>query len=364
MTISIITGIRRCGKSTFFNQLLEKQKKGLYLNFEDPRLNNFEFADFLKVEKIMQDIHKNKGIYFFDEIQNIPKWENFVRYLVDKKQKVVITGSNADILSRDLGTKLTGRHLPHELFPFSFSEFILMKRRKSNIASFKEYFKIGGFPEFIKKEIPSILHELLSDVVMKDIAIKLGIKNTELLNKIAIYLISNVGKEFLYNSLKKIFNIKSVQTVIDYISYFENAYIIFVISKFDYSYKKQLVNPKKVYSIDNGLSNFNSISFSSDRGKMLENLVFINLRRRFKEIFYFKKEHECDFVIKDKEKLIKAVQVCYNINDENMKRELDGLKEAMTEFKLKKGTIITYDQEDDFSHDGFEIKLIPAWKWL
>src|SRR3989338_11214718 len=131
------------------------------------------------------------------------------------------------------------------MFPFSFKEFLDLKQRKPSLESFEEYLYKGGFPEYLKKENPSILHELLSDVVMKDIAIRFGIKNTDILNKIAIYLISNVGKEFSYNSIKNMFEIKSVQSVIDYISYFEDAYLVFTIPLFSYSYKKQQINPKK-----------------------------------------------------------------------------------------------------------------------
>ena len=219
----IITGIRRCGKSTFLNQIVQNQKKGYYLNLEDPRLDGFELSDFTKVEIIMKELYGEGGVYFFDEIQNVEKWEKFIRYLIDKKERVIITGSNASLLSRELGTKLTGRHLQVEMFPFSFKEFLIIQKQKPSLLAFEKYFDKGGFPEYLKKEDPSILHELLSDVVMRDIAIRFGIRNTAILNKIVIYLISNVGKEFSYNSLKKMFEIKSVQSVIDYISYFEDA---------------------------------------------------------------------------------------------------------------------------------------------
>lgn len=360
----IITGVRRCGKSTFLNQILKKQKKAYYLNLEDPRLNNFELSDFNKVEIIMKEIYGENGIYFFDEIQNVDKWEKFVRYLIDKKEKVVITGSNASLLSKELGTKLTGRHLQMEMFPFSFSEFLSFKKEHPSIKLFEEYFSKGGFPEFLKKENPSVLYELLSDIVMKDIAIKFGIKNITILNKIAIYLISNVGKEFSYNSIKKMLDIKSVQSVIDYISYFENAYLIFCIPRFSYSYKQQQVSPKKVYSIDNGFSYMNSSSFSKDKGKMLENMVFLELRRKFKDIFYFQEKKECDFIIKERDKITHAIQVCYNLNEENKDREIEGLVTALDKFKLKEGLILTYNQEDEFLIDNKKIKLVPVWKWL
>jgi len=360
----LITGIRRCGKSTFLNQILKKQKKGYYLNLEDPRLEGFDLSDFNKIETIMQEIYGQKGVYFFDEIQNIDKWEKFIRYLIDKKEKVIITGSNASLLSRELGTKLTGRYLQVELFPFSFEEFLNIKKENLSAKSFEEYLSKGGFPEFLKKENPSILHELLSDVVLKDIAVRFSIKNTNILNKIAIYVISNVGKEFSYNSIKKMFDIKSVQSVIDYVSYFENAYLIFTVPKFSYSYKQQQVSPKKVYSIDNGFSYANSASFSKDRGKMLENIVFLGLRKKYRDIFYFQEKNECDFIIKQKEKIVSAIQVCFDFNEENKDREINGLISALKKFNLNEGIILTYNQEDEFTIDGRKILIKPAWNWL
>ena len=360
----IITGVRRCGKSTLLNQLLKRQKKGYYLNLEDPRLGGFDISDFNKVEVIMEEVYGAGGVYFFDEIQIIPEWERFVRYLVDKKEKIVLTGSNASILSRELGTKLTGRHLSVELYPFSFKEFLNMKKEEPSIHSFEEYLNKGGFPEYLKKENPAVLHELLSDVVMKDIAARFGIKNTAILNKIVIYLISNVGKEFSYNSIKKMFEIKSVQSVIDSISFFENAYLVFTLPRFSYSYKQQQVNPKKVYSIDNGFSSNNSASFSKDHGKMLENLVFLALRRLYKNIFYFQERNECDFIIKEKDKIIHALQVCFDLNEENKTREINGLIEALEKFNIKEGIILTYKQEDEFKIKDKRIKVLPVWKWL
>jgi len=341
----VISGIRRCGKSTFLSQILEKQTKFYYLNLEDPRLEGFELSDFNKSDEVFKELYGPNGVYFFDEIQNILKWEKFIRYLTDNKKKIIITGSNASLLSRELGTRLTGRHLRIELFPFSYQEFLNFFRLKASQNSYEKFLFKGGFPEFLKKEDQAILHELLNDVIMRDIAVKFGIKNTQILKKIAIYLITNVGKEFSYNSLKRMFEIKSVQTVIDYISYFEDAYILFTIPKFSYSYKKQQVNPKKVYSIDNGFSHANSVSFSKDMGKMLENNVFLELRRKYNEIFYFQETRECDFIVKEKEKIKQVIQVCYELNDENQKREIEGLIEAMKEFNFKEGLILTNNQK-------------------
>lgn len=360
----ILTGVRRCGKSTLLHQIIKKQKKAYYLNLEDPRLEGFDLSDFNKIEGIMNELYGGGGVYFFDEIQNVPSWEKFIRYLIDKKEKIVITGSNASLLSKELGTRLTGRHLRYELFPFSFQEFLKIRKLKPSLDSFNKYLFEGGFPEFLKQGKPEILHELLSDIVMKDIAVRFNIKNTEVLRKIAIFLISNVGKEYSYNSIKKMFGIKSVQSVIDYLNFFEDAYLLFSIPYFSYSYQKQQVNPKKIYSIDNGFSNNNSASFSKDHGKMLENMVFLELRRRYKEIFYFQKEKECDFVIKEKEKVTQAIQVCFDFNNENKEREISGLLVALKEFKLNKGLILTLKQDDEFKIGGKTIKIVPIWKWI
>jgi uncharacterized protein len=359
----VITGVRRCGKSTFLSQILKKQKKGYYMNLEDPRLNGFGLSDFTRSEGVLKEAYGG-GVYFFDEVQNVENWEKFIRHLIDEKEKVVITGSNASLLSRELGSKLTGRHLQIEMFPFSFREFLSMKRKSPSQALFEEYLLKGGFPEYLKKDNPAILHELLSDVVMRDIAVRFGIKNTSVLIRICIYLISNVGKEFSYNSIKKAFEVKSVQSVINFISYFENAYLVFTVPRFSYSYKQQQVNPKKIYSIDNGFSSCNSASFSKDRGKMLENAVFLELRRRFKDIFYFKGKGECDFIIKEKGKITQAFQVCYELNEESKDREISGLAEALEEFNIKEGIILTLGQSDELLVKNKKIVVVPAWKWM
>jgi len=362
--VIIISGIRRCGKSTLLSQVLNKQKKFYYLNLEDPRLENFEIRDFNKVEKLFKELYGDGGVWFFDEIQNINKWEIFIRYLVDRKKKIVITGSNASLLSRELGTRLTGRHLDIHLFPFSYKEFLKFSKLKASQESYESFLFNGGFPEFLKEKNPAVLNELLNDVIMRDIVNRFGIRNSSLLRKIAIFLISHIGKEFSFNSLKKMFQIKSVQTVIDYVSYFEDSYILFTVPKFSYSYKQQQVNNKKVYSIDNGFSSNNSVSFSKDKGKMLENSVFLELKRNYKEIFYFQDRNECDFVVKEKDNINQAIQVCYDLNEENQEREIRGLVEVMEKFKLKKGLILTYDQEDEFEVGSKKILVKPVWKWL
>lgn len=361
---SVISGIRRCGKSTLLRQLMKKVKGFYYFNFEDPRAIDFEVSDFQKLNDVFAEEYGSFDYYFFDEIQNAQKWELFVRALLDKNKYVTITCSNASLLSRELGTRLTGRHITYELFPFSFNEFLNLRKKKPDKKGFEEYFVKGGFPEYLKTGKAEILHELLNDILARDIAVRHNIRNTKILKEMALYLITNVGKEFSYNSLKKIFSLGSTNTAIDFVSFFEDSYLLFTIPKFDYSPKKRLINPKKIYSIDNGLSYVNSTSFSEDRGKMLENMVFLNLRRNSKEIFYFREKNECDFLVKEGAKIKQALQVCYELNEDNKNREINGLIEAIEKFNLREGLIITFDQDDEFEVKGRKIIAKPVWKWL
>lgn len=360
----ILSGVRRCGKSTLLKQMIRKVKNFYYFNFEDPVAVSFELSDFQVLEEIFKEEYGESDYYFFDEIQNVPKWEIYVRSMLDKGKFFIITGSNASLLSRELGTRLTGRHINYELFPFSFKEFLKLKKKNANIESFQEYFIKGGFPQYLKNESAETLRDLFNDIINRDILARYKIRNSKSLREMAIYLVTNIGKEFSYNSLKKIFNLGSVNSTISFISFFEDSYMLFTIPRFNYSYKKQIINPKKIYSIDNGFSSINSVSFSEDKGRMLENMVFINLRRKYKDIFYFQEKSECDFIIKDREKIIQAIQVCYNLNEQNKDRELNGLLEAMNKFKLKEGLILTYNQSDSFDINDKKIKVIPLWKWL
>jgi len=359
----VISGIRRCGKSTLLRQLAKHVKGFYYFNFEDPKAVTFEITDFEKLDEAFHEEFGNQYYYFFDEIQNVQKWELFVRAILDKKKRVIITGSNASLLSKELGTKLTGRHLTYELFPFSYGEFLKFAKKKRSLESLDEYIKKGGFPEYLISKNVQALIELFNDVLVRDITIRHKIRNVRTLKEMAVYLITNTGKEFSYNSLKEVFKL-SINTSISFVSYLEDAYLLFTVPRFSYSLKKQLVNPKKVYAIDTGLASAVSASFSEEKGRMLENLVFINLRRKHKEIFYFKERKECDFVVKERNRIVDAIQVCYKLSEENKEREINGLLEAMDKFNLKEGRIITYDQEDELKINDKVIRVIPAWKWL
>ncbi len=360
----IISGIRRSGKSTLLHQLLKKLPDFFYLNFEDTRLIGFELSDFEKLDEVFHEEFGSSQFYLLDEIQNVKGWETFVRSRLDKRKHMFITGSNASLLSKELGTRLTGRHIDVELFPFSFRETLRFMKEKSPSESFERYYNKGGFPEYVKYEKPEILRELLSDILYRDIVSRHNIRETKALHEMTIYLLTNVGKEFSYNGLKRMFEFGSVNTPISFVSYLEDSYLLFTIPKFDYSLRKQLVNEKKVYSVDNGLTIANSVSFSSDKGRMLENLVFIVLRRSHKDIYYFREKGECDFLVKEEGGIKMAIQVTYEMNEDNKRRELDGLLEAMGKFGLDKGFILTYNQEDEIDVEGKRVIIKPIWKWM
>lgn len=359
----ILSGVRRCGKSTLLRQLIKKTDNFYYFNFEDPRANGFELEDFYRLNEAFQEEFGDSKYYFFDEIQNVEKWELFVRSMLDKNRHFIITGSNASLLSKELGTKLTGRHIRYELMPFSYNEFLALKNRKKGIESFGEYLKKGGFPQYLKIEKIEMLQELFNDIITRDISVRHKIRSEKSLKQLSLYLIANIGREFSYNSLRKAFKL-SINTIISFISYFEDAYILFSMPKFDYSYKKQLINKKKIYAVDNGFAVANSNSFSENKGRMLENMVFLSLRRNYNGIYYFSENRECDFLVKEQNKITQAIQVCYELNEENKEREISGLIEALKKFKLNSGLILTYNQEDKIKVDGKIINVIPVWKWL
>ncbi len=358
----ILSGIRRCGKSTLLRQVMKKSKGSYYFNFEDPRANGFEVSDFQKLNIVFNEEYGKSDYYFFDEIQNVENWELFVRSMLDKKKHLLITGSNASLMSKELGTRLTGRHLKQELFPFSYSEFLEFTLKKPGAESFAEYIRKGGFPEYVKYGKAEILQELFNDIIMRDIVVRHKLRSPKAIKEMALFLISNVGAEFSYNSLSRTFSLGSVNTAITFVSYLEDSYLLFTVPKFDYSLKKQATNRKKIYVIDNGLANVNSVSFSSNNGRMLENHVFLELRRAGKEIFYFRGEKECDFIVKEKNAVTKAIQVCWEVNEDNKKREIDGLTEAMEKFHLTEGLIVTFNQRDELKISGKTVSITPAWQ--
>lgn len=362
--VTIITGVRRCGKSTLVRKHLENKRPIYYTYFEDISLAEFSLEDFISLEEIFEEKFGPDGIFFFDEIQNINGWEKYVRELVDRGKKVIITGSNSSMLSRELGSRLTGRHISLELYPFSYNEYLRINDRDHKIDLFKNYLKEGGFPEFVKSKDSDILKNLFMDILYRDVIVRNDIKNDVALKNLISHLISNIGKLTSFNKLKDIVNVKSTNTITQFMDYLENAYVLFSVKKYDHSFKRQLVNPKKIYCIDSGIIESNAFMFSDNLGRILENTVFIELKRRRKEIYYHKDDKECDFVCVEKNKVCDAYQVTWDLTHENKKREIDGLSDAMDKYGLKEGYILTFDYEDKITENRKKIIILPVWKWI
>ena len=360
---TIITGIRRCGKSTLLRQLMSrKYDSALYLNFEDIRLANFDTDDFTRLQREIE--RRNVRVLFFDEIQIIPKWEIFIHQMLNEEYTLFITGSNASLLSSELGTHLTGRHIPMELFPFSYSEYLSFKSRPADEDSLLNYLRDGGIPEYVKNESEIILNTLIDDILIRNIAIRNSIKDVNSLRALAVYLLSNIGNLVSAGKLVGMFDIKAASTFLDYFSFYQRSYLLEFIPIFSYSLKVQSRNPKKVHSMDLALVNEASANFSDNTGHKLENLIFLHLRRKPGNICYYKGKGECGFVVAEKGKVLHAIQVCHQITDQNFAREYNGLLEAMKAFNLSEGIIVTTNQTDSFEEDGKHIRLMPANQFL
>ncbi len=360
----ILTGVRRCGKSTLLKQMMRHYGVRNYLNFEDTRLAGFELRDFLTLESLYSEIFKDNSMLFFDEIQNIRNWERYARDAIDRKKTVIITGSNASLLSGEMGTKLTGRHLDFEVFPFSYHEFLRFFGLEANADSFRTYLINGGFPGYLNMGRKEVLSTLVSDILIRDIFARYNLRNQEVYKMIVQFLLSNVGKEVSFNNIKNVFDLGSPSSAMEFLNYLVNAYMIFLVPRYATSLKVQAKNPRKVYGIDQGLVNYSSVSGSPDHGRLLENTVFLYLRRNHKDIWYFRGKKECDFIYSRQPGHYSVLQVSWDLGHHNEKREIAGLLEAMEQFNLQEASIITFDQEDKINASSKTIKLIPGWKWM
>ena len=301
---------------------------------------------------------------FFDEIQNAPKWELFIRQKLNEKYQVVLTGSNASMLSMELGTRLTGRHLEKELFPFSYSEFLRWAKKNPCAESLDEYLQSGGFPELLKTGNMEIVRNLQSDIIHRDIAVRYKLRDALSLRRLFSYLASNASQKTSPSKLTSVCGVKSSTTVLEYLSYFESSYLIQVVPQFAWSLKAQSVAPKKVYLSDLGLIHASSVSFSKNSGALLENFVFNHLRLQTKEICYFSDSNsECDFIANANKNPL-CVQVCYDMNPDNQDREINGIFSALEHFKAKEGYILTRDSRDEILKNGKRVCVLPAWEYF
>jgi predicted AAA+ superfamily ATPase len=360
----IISGIRRCGKSTLLLQMMQSLNYSniLFLNFDTPQLYGFNTGDFARLDKI---IDKRKSSFlFFDEIQLIEGWEMYIRQKLDEDFKVIATGSNAHMLSQELGSRLTGRHITQELFPFSYSEFLAFTETTASANSLLAYLKQGGFPEYLKTGDEEQLNMLYDDILVRDIVARYGIKDAIGLKRLANYLLANIGNRITATKLKQPLSVGATSTVLNWLSHLELSYLFGFLPMFSYSSKAQLINPRKVYAIDTGLVDVLSLSKTEDKGRKLENMVYLHLKRQYNELYYFHNKGECDFVAFKNGKLKALIQVCLVLTPDNMDREVNGLLEAMKFFQVEKGVIVTFADLDRIEINGACIKVIPAFEFL
>ncbi len=377
--IVVISGIRRCGKSTLLNQIRSIfREKDYYLNFDDERLINFRVGDFQLLHETFIELFGQQTTFWFDEIQNVPGWERFVRRLHEHGNKVFITGSNATMLSKELGTHLTGRFIRHELFPFSFKEFLLLKNFKNNgtgiystevkgelMRLYNEFFTSGGFPYYLKFGDDNYLKSLYESILYRDVMARHNLTGEKEMKELVYLLASNVSRLFSNNRLATAVGLKNATTVKNYLDFLQDTYLLFAVNKFDYSARKQLQNARKIYFIDNALIRKLGFVFSEEKGRLLENMVFIELKRRGMDAYYFKGKGECDFLIREGINITGAIQVCYAFGDqETRERELKGLTEAMNTYNLDNGLILTDDTEETIEQQGKCISIFPVFKWL
>jgi len=375
--ILAVLGIRRCGKS-IFSYLLAKDKKFGYVNFDDERLLGTKTEDLNEILKAFYTLYNEVEFVVLDEIQNVKGWELFANRL-RRTKKVILTGSNSNLLSGELATHLTGRHVDIMLFPFSFREFLKLKKFKECAAYttqekaqllnlLEEYLKTGGFPE-VQKFGNQILPTIYDDIITKDILLRHKIKKIEELRKLAKYLITNTAQEFTYSKTAKIVSVKHVSTISKWLNYLEEAFLVFKLERFDFKLKQQFIAPKKIYCIDLGIINTIGFKFSENKGRLMENTVAIELKRgaNQQEIYYWKdyQQHEVDFIIKKGKKIQQLIQVSYaNSKEEIREREIKSLIKASKELKCKNLLIITWDYEATETIQKQKIKYIPLWKWL
>ena len=362
---TIVTGVRRCGKSTLLVQWAKQTRlRVVRVLFDDLRLMDFTADDFALLGKILIE-HKAQAVVL-DEVQDIPGWERFVAGLLPKGIVVLVTGSNAKMLSAELGTKLTGRHLDLRLDTFSFSEFLRFRKRKPLTSALDEYLSVGGFPAYLQSRSRQILVDLFNDILYRDVVARYGIGNAMPIKQLAGYLLNHIGTRLAPSRLKDAIHVQSAKTVLEYFDHLTECCLIHRLERFADSPKARMLAQKKVYACDVGLVSVLERGEGVGLGHKLENLVFLKLCKKGGDLTYFldAQDRECDFVLEAADGSHEAVQVCWELTDDNRKPELDGLVSAMRRFDLRKGVIVTHNQDDEAVHEGCGIAVVSAARYL
>ena len=375
----VISGLRRVGKSTLLAQFAHRlgEERFYYVNFEDDRFLGFQAEDANDLYQVLVELFGERKVFIIDEVQNVIGWEHFVRRFMDQGIKFFITGSNASLLSRELGTRLTGRYIPVELFPFSFVEFLHFKgysipdlttlttvEMAYLQQALNEYLRLGGIPEPLKYPELPLLRTLYDDILYRDIATRYHIEEVRALKELAFYLMSNPASQISFNKLKEQLHLGSVNTIKNYIEYLENSWLIFTMNVYDYSVKRQQIAPKKIYSIDTGLVNAVGFSFSTNSGKLMENAAFLALRRKTHEIYYYTTPagYEVDFYLPESGELVQVAQSMDHPT--TREREIRALADGMGTLKHSSGLILADSNAESITRNGFTIRIRSLAEWL
>jgi len=388
-----LTGPRRCGKTFYFYSLINKLMEEvpvdriIYINFEDERMD----MDSRELHLILDAYYElypgnyNQEIFvFFDEIQNIDGWEAFVRRLYDTSDcHIFITGSSAKMLGKEIATSLRGRNVNYQMFPLSFEEYcqfqgidssdVYSTPGKARLRSqFQAYLKNGGYPEVLilpEELVNKTLQSYFDVMLFRDIVERYNVSNTVVLKQFIKKLVNTISSEFsihkFYNELKSQGISISKNTVYEYLEYATDCFLLFLLLPYDPSLVRQQTRSKKIYAVDTGLINAITYRFSQDRGKLLENAVFLELSRREMPLFYHKNQFECDFIVQQEEAIKEAYQVSLTVSQtETRQREIRALQKTMDKYNLSEGCIITLDEEEDIEINNKRIAITPAWKWF
>jgi len=384
--ILLLIGARRTGKSTLVYQiirtLLEKgtpMEAILYINLDEPVFRSHAkdpaFLHELIEEYLARHATVDQWYVCIDEVQNYDHWVGTIKVLYDTKSSVkcILTGSTSTLLQREGSNRLSGRYFSCTVFPLTFDEFLAFRgiRNPTTIErrqAFGTYLKYGGFPRVVLEEQDAVKEQILKNyyetIYLKDIIYPNKVRNNADVVDLLYYLISNVGTLLSFTKISDALHI-AVGTVREYLGYAENAFLLHPLMKFDFSVKKQLANPKKIYAIDTGLANAVSFQFSENRGRLLENIVYIALKKQYSSLYYHKGRYECDFLVKEQMKVTQAIQVARSLSAESTrKREVRGLLEAMEIHGLTEGLILTEEESGEETMGGKKIHIMPIYAWL
>lgn len=364
-----LAGVRHCGKSTLQGQVRRGlQGASVTINLEDTRLYGMGPEDFPTLLSVLDARHPKAAVYL-DEVQEVPEWQRLVRALLDAGRRVCLTGSNASLLGREMGPKLTGRHLSHVVYPFSFKEYLEFTGRKAGAAALEDYLMRGGFAAALRagpQQGGTLLRELLRDVVHRDIVTRHSLRTARPLMTLALHLLAHTGQPLSLQALSKGLGLPSVAQTGRMVGYLQDAWLMLAVPRFSASFKQRVTSPPKYYAVDTGLAAANSPNPTPDLGRTLENAVLLALCRAGAAPAFAAAPHEweCDFVT-----ATHAIQCCARLTPENRGRELRGLLQAAAlpgaaKGKAREMRVITLDQDDTLVEQGRSVRIIPGWTWL